>query len=175
MTSSENLKITLNSTQSEIDKLIESRKHNPDSTEYANNLSICYVKLAKIQKALNDNSGELESYNNVLKIREEMLNLNPDDIENACSLSASYQHVQEIYENLSDHNSANKFLEKLLKLGEDLWQRHPDSNLATMNLVIIYYKMNNNEKLIEILSHMKRKNMKMDTPIMMLCNLLGVK
>ncbi|MBK8280223.1 MAG: tetratricopeptide repeat protein [Saprospiraceae bacterium] len=71
----------------------ELRKRNPDSADYARDLSISYDRIGDIYKALGDTKSALTSYESSLKIAEELRKRNPDSADYARDLSISYDRM----------------------------------------------------------------------------------
>ena len=93
----------VNSTQSLLSR-------NPDSADYARDLSVSYDNVGNIYKALGDTKSALTSYENSLKIAEELRKRNPDSADYARDLSVSHNKVGDIYQALGDSDSAKSAL-----------------------------------------------------------------
>ncbi|MFH1198539.1 MAG: DUF4062 domain-containing protein, partial [bacterium] len=113
-------------------------KRNPDSAEYARDLSVSYNKVGDIYTALGDTKSALQSYESSLKIREDLRKRNPDSAEYARDLSVSYDRVGDIYKALGDTKSALQSYESSLKIREDLRKRNPDSAEYARDLSVSY-------------------------------------
>ena len=67
---------------------------NPESAEYARDVSISYNKIGAIHQALGDTQSALANYQSSLQIREELRRRNPESAEYARDLVVSYHKLQ---------------------------------------------------------------------------------
>jgi tetratricopeptide (TPR) repeat protein len=119
----------------------ELRKRNPDSAEYAKDLSVSYDRIGDIYKALGDTKSALTSYESSLKIREELRKRNPESVDYSRGLSVSYERIGDIYTDLGDTKSALTSFESLLKIREELRKRNPDSTDYARGLSVSYERI----------------------------------
>ena len=114
---------------------------NPDSAEYARDLSVSYNNVGDINKSLGDTKSALKSYESSLNIREELRRRNPDSAEYARDLSISYERIGDINKSLGDTKSALKSYESSLNIREELRRRNPDSAEYARDLSVSYNKV----------------------------------
>ncbi len=117
------------------------KKINPDSAEYARDLSISYERIGDIYKALGDTKNALNSYESSHKIFLDLRKRNPDSAEYARDLSVSFNKVGDIYKALGDTKNALNSYESSHKIFLDLRKRNPDSAEYARDLSVSFNKV----------------------------------
>jgi tetratricopeptide (TPR) repeat protein len=116
-------------------------KRNPDSAEYARDVSVSYNKAGDIYQTMGDTKSALVSYESSLQIAEELQKRNPDSAKYARDVSVSYNKVGDIYKTMGDTKRALAGYESSLQIAEELRKQNPDSAEYARDMSVSYNKV----------------------------------
>jgi tetratricopeptide (TPR) repeat protein len=117
------------------------RQRNPQSADFARDLSVSYNKLGDLHLGLGHGEQALEFYQKSLDLREELRQRNPQSADFARGLSVSYNKLGDLHLGLGHGEQALDFYQKDLAIAEELRQRNPQSADFARDLFVSYWRM----------------------------------
>ena len=99
-------------------------KLNPESAEYARDLSVSCNKLGNFCKSLGDGKKALEFYEKSIRIADDLVKQNPASADYARDLSVSCERLGDFYTALGDGEKALEFYGKDMKNDSDMIKRN---------------------------------------------------
>ena len=116
-------------------------EHNPQSADFASDLSVSYSKLGDLHRGLGQGEQARAYYEKDLSIAEELHQRNPQSADFARALSASYNNMGDLHHGLGQGEQARAYYEKALSLREELHQRNPQSADFARGLSVSYERL----------------------------------